>query len=270
MNILKEYYIGENYIRYAVSDTPVPHDFNFHVHDKCEIYYFIEGKAQSLIEASVYDLRKGSLMIMRPGEAHSIRILEQERYARYAVNFPMSFFDAFDPKRTLMRPYTERELGKENMFFMPGLESVFEEITAEGLSEYDRSVVLNTKLAYLLDQINREYFKKDRKKTTSSSFAGQAVGYVNRIIFSDISVAELADRFYMSKASFCRMFKEATGATPWEYITAKRLVAARSMILAGSSAGEAAEKCGFGDYSSFYRAYKKRFGTSPYSSEGRK
>ncbi len=98
---------------------------------------------------------------------------------------------------------------------------------------------------------------------------GAAIAYVNSHIFDELSLTDLSERFFLSKSQFCRKFKEATGATPWGYITEKRLVAAKSMINEGAAAGEAAEKCGFGDYSAFYRAYRKRFNTSPYSGEAR-
>jgi AraC-like DNA-binding protein len=35
------------------------------------------------------------------------------------------------------------------------------------------------------------------------------------------------------------------------------------MISKGESATLAGQKCGFNDYSAFYRLYKKHFGTSP-------
>ena len=43
----------------------------------------------------------------------------------------------------------------------------------------------------------------------------------------------------------------------------KRLTAAREKIRSGEAAQYAAESCGFGDYSTFYRAYVKYFGRSP-------
>ncbi|MDE7212552.1 MAG: AraC family transcriptional regulator, partial [Lachnospiraceae bacterium] len=53
------------------------------------------------------------------------------------------------------------------------------------------------------------------------------------------------------------------GAAPWEYITIKRLNAAREKMRAGATAQSAGESCGYGDYSAFYRAYVKYFGCAP-------
>ena len=48
-----------------------------------------------------------------------------------------------------------------------------------------------------------------------------------------------------------------------EYITKKRLVLAKELILEGISLYEAADRVGFSDYSNFYRSFKKTMGFSP-------
>ena len=114
-----------------------------------------------------------------------------------------------------------------------------------------------------MEIINAEFDSRKQVKSASPTIAEEAVSYVNANILGDISVSTLAERFFMSGPQFCKLFKEATGASPWKYITAKRLLEAGNMIAEGTPAWEAAERCGFGDYSSFYRAYVKRFGTTP-------
>lgn len=69
----------------------------------------------------------------------------------------------------------------------------------------------------------------------------------------------LAERFFISTAQFNRIFKKATGSSPWEYITLKRLTAAKEKIRSGTQVTKACIDCGFGEYSVFYRAYVKYF-----------
>ena len=51
--------------------------------------------------------------------------------------------------------------------------------------------------------------------------------------------------------------------TVHQYITNKRFTYANELIKNGTNITEAAHNAGFNNYSSFYRAYKKQFGTSP-------
>ena len=48
-----------------------------------------------------------------------------------------------------------------------------------------------------------------------------------------------------------------------QYILEKRVLAARNLILSGTSATTACMECGFKDYSTFSRAYKKVLNALP-------
>lgn len=260
MDFLKETDRGGLYIRHAIDETPDNSGVDFHIHDRCEVFCFVSGNAQYLVEGSVYPLERGSLLIMRPGEAHCIRFLSSERYERYAVNFPVSLFDGFDPERRLLRPYTDRPLGQQNLYFLPELESTLRELCYYEGDDYGRTLLFTTKLAEVMNRLGQQAAHKSSAEPTLSEYI---VRYVNDMLCEEITVELLAEHFFLSTSQFSRLFKEATGASPWAYITAKRLVRARELLQGGISAKKAAEDCGFGDYSVFYKAYVKRFGEKP-------
>ena len=54
-----------------------------------------------------------------------------------------------------------------------------------------------------------------------------------------------------------------TGSSMWAYIKRKRLLLAKELLTGGENPYLVYEKCGFNEYSSFYRAYKAEFGVSP-------
>ena len=248
------------YIRHAVDEAPDNKGVDFHIHDRCEVFYFVSGNAQYLVEGSVYPLERGSLLIMRPGEAHCIRFLSSERYERYAVNFPVSLFDSFDPERRLMRPLTDRPLGKGNLYYLPDIEASLRELCSFEGDDYGRTLLFTTRLAGLMYKLGQQGADKP---TAEPAISEKLVRYVNDKLTDDITVKQLSEHFFLSTSQFSRLFKEATGASPWSYITAKRLIRARELLQSGRSAKNAAEACGFKDYSVFYKAYVKRFGDSP-------
>ena len=260
MDYLKESESNGLYIRHAVDEAPTGSGFDFHIHDRCEVFYFISGNAQYLVEGSVYPLTKGSLLIMRPGEAHCIRFLSAERYERYAVNFPLSLFDSFDPQRRFMRIFTDRPLGRDNLYFLPGLEETFRDMCYCEDDDYGRTLLMTTRLANIIEAAGD---KRSEMIHAEPSLPEQAVRYVNDMLYEEITVGQLAEHFFLSTSQFSRVFRQTTGASPWAYITAKRLIKARELLQEGMSAKKAAENCGFGDYSVFYKAYVKRYGKSP-------
>ena len=263
MNILKEFTTEDIYVRHAIDENPDANVFNFHVHDKCEIYFFVSGNAEYLVEGSVYPLSKGSLLIMRPEEAHCVRILGRETYERFAVNFPLTLFDTLDPRQSLTRIYTARKLGSENMFITSGLRNVFDEMFDESADDYERRLKILLGILKILEMLNSDNTLRFKADSGNNSYEGKILRYINEHLLEDMSVDTLSDYFSLSRSQFGRIFKKATGTSPWDYISAKRLLEAKKMIAAGLSAKEAAISCGFRDYSVFYRAFVKRFGRSP-------
>ena len=263
MNILNEYTTEDIYIRHAVDELPDGNVFNFHVHDKCEIYYFISGNAEYLVEGSVYPLSKGSLLIMRPGESHCIRILGSEKYERFALNFPLNLFYTLDPKKSLTKIFTERKLGNDNMFIIHGLRDIFDEMFNEMLDNYERRLKILLGMLKILELLNSDAALRFKTDHINYSYEAKILRYVNEHLLDNISVDMLSEHFSLSRSQFGRIFKKASGTSPWDYILAKRLLAAKNMISEGLTAKEAAINCGFEDYSVFYRAFVKKFGHSP-------
>lgn len=267
MNILEEFNTDELYVRYAVDEAPNDRDFTMHIHEKCEIYCFVSGDAEYLVEGAHYPLKTGSVLIMRPAESHRARILGNEKYERYAINFSFTATDVLDTRRILMKPFLDRPLGRGNLYSARELGGetirLFEEMRGRG-DQYERRLKISTRLFLLLELIYKTYLRRVTDGyAPPTELSEMLVAYVNDHLFEELSVSVLAERFFLSPSQIGRIFRRATGAAPWEYITIKRLTAAREKIRRGESAGSAAESTGFGDYSSFYRAYVKCFGCTP-------
>ena len=87
--------------------------------------------------------------------------------------------------------------------------------------------------------------------------------YLNAHLTEDLSIDDLASRFYLSRSYLMHTFKEQTGYTIGGYLLTKRLFLAKELIAAGTPITEVCYSCGFQNYSTFSRAYKKSFGESP-------
>ena len=270
--MLEEFDFGDIYVRHAVDGRPEQADYTMHVHNRCEVYLFISGNVEYLVEGSRYPLDTGSLLIMRPSESHAARILGSSRYERYAANFPAAYLAGIDPDALLLRPFLERPLGKGNLFTgrdmdMKLAEQLFAEMAAPAAPR-ERNIVLHTHIGMLLYMIAGAFSARGKTAPAAPTFPERAVSYINRHLFEELSVRNLAGHFNLSTSQFSRLFRKGVGSSPWEYILRKRLVAARELLGDGATAQDACERSGFSDYSSFYRAYRTYFHESPGETKG--
>ncbi|MDE7297780.1 MAG: AraC family transcriptional regulator [Lachnospiraceae bacterium] len=269
MDFQSDYELGDLYARHAVDEHPDDRTFFMHIHERCEFFYFVSGKAEYLVEGARYPLEPGDLMIMSPLESHRTRILEDRRYERYVLNFSVSAVEKIDPEHRLLKPFFDRPAGRGNLYRpseLPGvpLAQNFCAMCGERLDDYERRIKITACLYFFLEQLGEAYTKRGAAEyQPPESLAEQMVAYVNAHLYSELSVPLLAEQFLLSVSQFGKIFKQATGAAPWEYITIKRLNAAREKMRAGTAAQRAGESCGFRDYSTFYRAYVKYFGCAP-------
>ena len=251
------------YCHCSLDQVPEQASFPIHAHEMPEVYCFLSGHGQFLVEGTHYALSPGDILLMRPAETHRLLVESDEPYRRLAIHFSTELLRNADADGILLRPFYARPLGQHNQYpsaRWPRLSGVFDDLhLTPGL---ERPQILS-RLLLLLTEIAAIYPKISGESTVAGVFPSQLVAYVNRHLFEPISVDEVSRYFSRSASQISRVFREATGTSLWEYVMLKRLLSARAMLQRGDSAANTALVCGFTDYSAFYRAYRKRFGHAP-------
>lgn len=92
----------------------------------------------------------------------------------------------------------------------------------------------------------------------------QAKRYIDEHLESELSVARLAEMFYVSANYFSRLFKKVTGEGCNEYIVKKRIEKSKILLETTTiKAGKIALMVGYNDTNYFSLAFKKHTGMSP-------
>jgi AraC family transcriptional regulator len=89
--------------------------------------------------------------------------------------------------------------------------------------------------------------------------------YMEEHLQDKLSLDELAHETGYSRAHFLRMFRAATGKTPHQYLTERRIERAQSMLLEAKKISliDVAAQCGFSSQSHLTRVFRKRVGATP-------
>ena len=88
--------------------------------------------------------------------------------------------------------------------------------------------------------------------------------YVDAHLSENITLDDLAGSVALSRFHFARMFRQATGTSPHEFVLQQRLARARALLSRTDAPllGIAAS-CGFADQSHMNRVFRKRVGQTP-------
>ena len=127
---------------------------------------------------------------------------------------------------------------------------------------------LRRTLIYLIEEVFLNILIKTNAqlknyKLENNSIIMRAINYIDDNLLTITNIEEICDELYISKSNLHHLFIEHLNISPKKYIIEKRLNYAQRKICDGKKTTDVAEKCGFYDYSAFFRAYKKRFGYSP-------
>ena len=97
----------------------------------------------------------------------------------------------------------------------------------------------------------------------SSPLVSQVLRLIDEHYSEELSLESIAANFFVSKYHLSHEFSRAVGTSVYRYIMIKRLLMARQLLLGGMSPSEVYGRCGFKDYTNFYRAFKAEYGVSP-------
>lgn len=240
-----------------------------HSHTKYEILYMIEGDATFSIGGAEYKMKPHTLLFIPPNVFHGIHVHTDAVYDRYTVHFDPTLLS--HEHRALLLGKLPDTTSSSCCVYNMGDSGILDMLRQ--FDDLDNSPVslhkplvpifLHALIARILIKLPSANGKEEQSRSTHNSLRSTLVDYVDDHFTEPITLDTLSQRFYVSKSQLNQTFRQLTGTTIIDYIIRKRIAYAQQLLLNGVSAQQAGTAAGFGDYTSFYRAYKKHFGCSP-------
>ena len=268
----RQYMLSEAYEVFYYSDTHF-RSVGSHSHDYYELYFFEEGAVTMVIGEKPYALQSGDVIVIPPGIDHRVLLTDPEKpYRRFVLWLTPAYLIALE-KRSPDYGYLLRRSADQDRyvyrFDLPTfnalrtrLFTLLDEIHAD---RFARETAIDLSISDLLLYLGRTVYeqeqRRDRKEQLSRYEA--ITQYVDEHLDEHLSLDTLARQFYLSKYYLVHLFRENTGLSVHQYILKKRLAACCDAMRGGAAVGEVCRQWGFGDYSAFYRAFRKEYGMSP-------
>ena len=245
-------------------------DIPYHYHDFHKIVLILSGRTKYYIEGREYELLPFDFVIVNRFLIHKPEVTSDEVYDRIILYLS----DDFLKKYNLLDAFVKsKEIGS-SVVRLPGESSAsifeqflqIEEDIRNEKDEYAGELITRIDVLKALISFNRACIAEDfgfKPEARYNRKVIEIITYVNDNLGKDLSIDLLADHFYMSKYHMMRIFKNETGYSIHQYISEKRIILARNLIISGMPATSACLECGFKDYSSFSRAFKNQLGMLP-------
>lgn len=233
---------------------------NGHMHNKNELFFLVDGNMTAKCNNETVNVKGPSVLIFASYSIHSGASLDDKIYDRYLL-----FFDDDILKSNFLCKMSN--FVKNNPLTVISLDDTKKQIL---LSYFDRlnyhngTAAIELLATWMLYELSCwQLIQHEPSPRTRTTYIHHVMQYLAENYQENITLEELAQRYYISRAKLVYDFKNHNDMTINEYLSLIRINNAKNLLKQGFSARETALMCGYADASYFIRKFTKYFGFTP-------
>lgn len=279
--------ITQDYVRLSsrrpVRAEPVPKqpDYPPHDHEFYEICLIVGGRARHVTLDGEEPLRRGSVVVVAPGELHSFEGTKGLSVVNvyYIAEWFLANMQALRGIDGLVPLFFQRALfpatGQGGVVQLkltePELSAClhdFEELRQDAAASDGQVLFQEASFLKCLIRLARAY-ARDERRVFALDWpvpVTRGVDGIERMVRAGeaLNIEAVAKEAGVSFSHFCRVFKVTTGLTAGDYFQRRRIHrACLRLLTTGATATEIAHQLGFADSAHFNRRFKETTGLTP-------
>lgn len=267
----RQYMVSRDFEIYYYSDT-TPTKVPPHIHDYYEFYFFLEGDVSLKIGDELHRVNCGDIMLIPPQIKHCpVFHSANSPYRRFVFWISRNYckyLEELSPDYIYLMKHVQTHgdyLFHCDYMTFNGIQSralrLIEEMRSDHFGKHAQISLCVNDLVLHINRIIYARLHPGRK--SEESIYQNLCSYIEEHLDEDLSLEKLASEFFVSKYHIAHVFKDNLGLSIHQYITKKRLSKCCDALIGNTGITDTYQAFGFGDYSSFYRAFKKEYGISP-------
>lgn len=266
-------YLNDNFKIFHIRDKKNI-KFEYHHHDFSKIVILIDGDLTYYIEGKSYILKPWDILFVNKNEIHKPVVNANKYSERIVIWLNPDFIAKYaQGNNDLLKCFevamkNNYNLLRLNMKSIENIKTLIQDIqSCDNSNEFGSEILKESLFIQLMVLMNRLFLSSDKNRDIEDvqydKTIEEVLSYINSNLENDLSIDTIASKFFISKYYLMRKFKSQIGSSIHNYVIQKRLILAKSLISDGLNMSNVCYKCGFNDYSSFVRAFKKVYGVSP-------
>ena len=252
---------------YYYSIRNAGYHFKGEKHNYFELTYVDRGTLFTTVEGKRYELKEKELTIYGPGQFHTQDIPEGCSCSYVTIIFDMETV-VYDEESTHYELLLNKVFGYDKKIY-----TLIKTFVTESTSQipYMNSLMLCLLQETIIRLLQSEFIgkKNDRPVTGArqhyqDELLEKILAYIDETIYEPLSIAELCQKFSMSRSSLQILFKENMDISPKKYINEMKLEKSRQMICENKyTISEIALMLGFNSIHYFSRAFTQKYHMAP-------
>lgn len=249
-------------------NTDKPENHVLHINSYLEVYVFVEGNHQYIVEDRLYDLQRGDVILIHPREVHKALPLETGVYERFYLLIDIDSFTgmAADPLKPILKA-----LPKAGNRIRPD-EKTREELLSllysisGGVRRQEGQLGAVAAVLRVLDICTRQLQAgqpEAEEVKAVPELLEKILGFVAANTASIQTTAQIADELGLTPQYLSAYFSHHIGTPLKIYVQAKKIALAKDLLDRGADVTRACFDSGFNDCSYFIRVFKKYVGMTP-------
>lgn len=248
-----------------------------HYHDFCELALVLSGRGRHVLEGESFPVSAGDVFVVQGRQVHCFRdredlVLVNVMYDPTRLPLPMgllrrlpgySALFMLEPSFRSAHHFSSRlNLGREDLGVAEALAERIERESASRQAGYE--AVLMGLLLELMVFLSRRYGDGATKESRSLLRMGRLVSALEQRYAEPWTLQTLSEFANLSRTNLLRIFRQATGQSPIDFLIGLRIEEAKRMLRQTSlGMTEIAFETGFGDSNYFARKFREATGHSP-------
>lgn len=235
---------------------------NRHWHTYYEIILFENGKGRHIINNQIHDIMPRDIAVMRLTDFHefhidqSVNCLDIEIPPGVLSKNIINMLSVIDENIIVNLCEEDFHKAKEFCLMIERLNT-----KTDPFGELYKMHIASVLILFILERMENDFSRKYSEKNIRLK---EIITYIQENISTELSIASIAEIFFVSKEYLCSFFKKNTGMTIFSYIRKVRLNrAVELLITTDKKVIEVCELSGFNAISTFMRDFKKEYGVSP-------
>ncbi|MBE6533087.1 MAG: helix-turn-helix domain-containing protein [Ruminococcaceae bacterium] len=270
-NLYQELEMSSSLVNFHRDTTFVKQNISIHSHSFFEIMYCRSSdRVEYLVGSRRYRLSAGDLIIVAPGVSHRPIFPDDMQYPyerdilwvsldfmkKVSQIFPSTNINSSGGAAFLRTKGTN--YGYIADYFTGGIQESESELVGSEESTAAIALLILTHAYRAMNSCDSVSFGAEKPTLINS-----LIEYIEGNLDSPLTLGDTAAHFYVSRGTVNKAFRDTMDTTFHKFLTQRRLILAKLLIKEGEGMDRVAEKCGFSDYSVFYKAFKKEYGLSP-------